>query len=125
MYSVTREEEVIARKETDIRVHHPAVGAVTIEIQLADKWTFTELRNGLTTQLIGQYLRDRRGQAGIHLLIHRGVRRRTWKAGSGKAVPLNKMTEVLQSKTHVSAGWLVAIRAMDVSAASERRTLGS
>jgi hypothetical protein len=113
MYSVTREEEVIARKETDIRVHHAKAGALTIEIKLADKWTYEQLQTGYSKQLIGQYLRDRRGQAGIYLLIHRGVGRKSWLIAKKKNA-LPSVVETLRRKTRVPAGRLVTIVTMDV-----------
>lgn len=114
MYNVTREEEVIARKETDVRIHHPKAGALTIEIKLADKWGYEDLRTGFTTQLIGQYLRDRKGQAGIYLLIHRGANRKSWTISKKKAQPLSSVVENIKRK-RIPYGRIVEIRTIDVS----------
>jgi hypothetical protein len=68
---------------------------------------------GYSTQLIRQYLRDRKGQAGIYLLIHRGIGRKSWRIAN-KNCSLTSVIEILSRKTRVPDGRLVDIVPMDV-----------
>jgi Effector-associated domain 1 len=73
-YSLPREEEVDRQKRPDIRIHHSTCAGhpITIEIKIAERWTFVELLNALHVQLVGQYLRPDKSRHGIFLLCSSG-----------------------------------------------------
>jgi hypothetical protein len=72
-YSVSREEEVADFKKPDIRVHSPSIDSpVSIEIKVADNWSYSELCERLENQLITQYHRDRHSRFGVYLLTYHG-----------------------------------------------------
>ena len=83
-YIVTREEEVADRKEPDIRLLStvgPAKAA--IEVKIADgRWSFADLEQALSAQLVGQYLRHETCRAGCLLLTYDGSRTE-WPADGG------------------------------------------
>ena len=71
-YRVSREEEVADGKKTDIRLltikgNQKAV----IEVKIADKrWSLSQLKRALSTQLVEKYLRDSNCKAGCLLLTN-------------------------------------------------------
>jgi hypothetical protein len=73
-YTVSREDEV-ADLNADIRL----IGAdgkhrVVIDIKIGDKrWSIADFEHALEHQLVGQYLRHARTQAGIMLLTYNGT----------------------------------------------------
>ena len=74
-YTTGSEEELANAKRTDIRLHHPEVGArIPIELKIADArhWSAVKLRKKLEEQLADQYLREAR--YGIFLLVRCGRR---------------------------------------------------
>lgn len=64
-YTVVREEETDDQQRTDIRLHHPNAGMVTIEVKVADSWSFTEMTAALEKQLVGQYMKSAESNHGI------------------------------------------------------------
>ena len=70
IYRVTREEQVADGKETDIRLRSSnGEQKAAVEIKIADgRWSLTQLRDALRTQLVGRYLRDATCKAGCLLL---------------------------------------------------------
>ncbi len=78
-YDVTREEEVADHKEPDIRIRHPQVGVVSIEIKPLDsgRYSVAELKDTLETQLAGQYMRAVDSRHGILLLCM--IKNRKWE----------------------------------------------
>lgn len=80
-YSVAREEEVGRQKKPDIRLHNQDCGArpVGIEVKIAEKWTYGELKKALIHQLVGQYLTDIESNHGILLLCSFGDERKAWR----------------------------------------------
>ena len=70
IYRVTREEQVVDGKETDIRLRSSnGEQKAAIEIKIADgRWSLTQLRDALRTQLVSRYLRDATCKAGCLLL---------------------------------------------------------
>jgi len=69
-YDVTREEEVGDRKRPDLRLRIPRLGSLcNIELKIADKWSYTELCDGLERQLVGQYLADDSSRHGVYVLF--------------------------------------------------------
>jgi hypothetical protein len=97
-YTVAREQEVIAAKRPDIRVNSPHVASpVVIEVKIADNWTLSKLREGLKTQLIGQYLRDRKARNGVYLLTYHG-RKASWLVkGTKNRISFNRIVDRLQA----------------------------
>ena len=85
MYSVTREEEIDLSQKTDIRLHHPAAGCVTIEIKPVEsgsgRYSFNQLVAALQGQLVGQYMRAANSRHGI--LVVAMLAERHWNAPAG------------------------------------------
>lgn len=72
-YSASQEEELADAKKPDFRfVGVGFDGPVPAELKLADKWSGPDLFERLENQLCGDYLRDRRSNRGIFLLVTRG-----------------------------------------------------
>lgn len=70
-YDVAREPEVAFHKKPDIRLFRAGMDPVTIEVKWAHKnWSFTELRDALEHQLLGQYMLTNRSRHGILLLAN-------------------------------------------------------
>jgi hypothetical protein len=83
-YSVAREAHVADEKEPDIRLTAKASDAtVALEIKVAESWTLKELKDALTVQLCGQYLRAHGGRYGILLLVHQVARPKGWELPDG------------------------------------------
>ncbi len=80
-YVVSREEEGDREKEPDVRVSHSACAGhpVSIEIKIAENWSFAQLRDALYKQLVGQYLRPHKSRHGILLLCSRPEAKRDKK----------------------------------------------
>lgn len=95
LYTVGSEEELADAKRTDIRINAPQISApVPIELKIADKWTFCELRERLENQLIGQYMRISR--YGIFLLVHSG-KPKCWKnIHTNKLITFTELIEVMK-----------------------------
>lgn len=94
VYEVARETEVIAFKMPDIRIFKPGVGIVTIEIKVANKWSYNQLRNdALEKQLIGQYMRMRRSRHGILLLVN--LKKKRWIAAKGSELDFKELVKKL------------------------------
>lgn len=72
-YEVSREVEVDRKKMPDIRISHSACPGrpVSIEIKVAENWTFAKLQEALHDQLVGQYLRPQKSRHGILILCSR------------------------------------------------------
>lgn len=75
-YTVAREEETDIQQRTDIRLHHPNAGMVTIEIKVADSWSFTEMTAALQEQLVGQYMKSAESNHGI--LVACRIKKKFW-----------------------------------------------
>ena len=78
-YAVSREEEVVDRKHTDIRLSAMGGGhKAVIEVKIADNgWSVNDLERALREQLVGQYLRHSNCKAGCLLLTYHG-RKNYW-----------------------------------------------
>lgn len=95
-YQVAREMEVVDYKMPDIRIFRAGVGIVTIEVKVANKWSFTELRQkALEKQLVGQYMRVRRSRHGILLLVNL-KRGRTWQPTGEPRLGFTELVKRLQ-----------------------------
>ena len=92
-----RESEVADRKKPDIRIRSDEGGwMISIEVKIADRYSFAKLREALGKQL-PQYLRDADARHGILLLVHNGEKQR-WKMPSKKSVNFAEVTEALESE---------------------------
>ena len=92
-FSVTREDVVIERKERDIRIQpYGGDGVVSVEMKIADNWSFRALHDALEKQL-PQYLRDPDARHGILLLVYKGWKKK-WRISS-RLADFDKLTDVL------------------------------
>lgn len=83
-YVIPQEEELADAKRPDLRFHGVGFdGPVPAELKLADKWTGPHLFERLEIQLCGDYLRDKRSNRGIFLLVYHGVKP-SWDLPNGK-----------------------------------------
>ena len=99
-YTVHREEEVDSEKEPDIRIHAQQVeGPVCVEIKRANEYSYTELLGALETQLVGQYLRDRRSNHGVLFLANQ-VRSRRWEPSPSESVSFGELVTHLQQRAN-------------------------
>ncbi|MBH9445318.1 hypothetical protein I5L26_12315 [Pseudomonas aeruginosa] len=103
-YVVPQEEELADAKRPDLRFH--GVGfdrPVPIELKLGDKWTGPHLFERLEIQLCGDYLRDRRSNRGIFMLVYHGTKT-SWDLPNGKrAESFDALIEALQNHWTVLA----------------------
>lgn len=79
-FNVVREEEVHRQEATDIRLHNPTAGVVTIEVKPVDRsgrYTFSQLVQALEDQLVGKYLRSSGSRHGI--LVVTMLEKRRWR----------------------------------------------
>lgn len=96
-YSVEREPHVAEEKEPDIRLRAKTTDAsVAIEIKVAGSWTLEQLKEALTTQLCGKYLRERSAKHGILLLVYQEARPRGWEDGSGGFLNFEQVVSTLR-----------------------------
>lgn len=97
-YSVPQEEEMADAKRPDIRFHGNGFDApVPVELKLAENWSGSELAERLENQLCGDYLRDKRSDRGVFLLVLR-KNRAEWQLPNGKAKSLQEL--VVKLKQH-------------------------
>ena len=82
-YKVVREAHVVDETEPDILLIAPMGATVAIEMKLIDKKhnSLSKLEQGLSTQLVGQYLRHDSCRHGIYVLIRQ--RKDQWRTRSG------------------------------------------
>ncbi|MEX0923319.1 MAG: hypothetical protein WDZ84_11125 [Rhodovibrionaceae bacterium] len=96
-YSIPQEEELADAKKPDLRFHGKGFdGPVPGELKLADNWSGPELFERLENQLCGDYLRDRRSDRGLFVLVYRGVKKGWDVPGSAKRVDFTKLVHALQ-----------------------------
>lgn len=110
-YDTSREDEVVAEKRPDIRVRHTGVsGPVSIELKVAENWSYSELEYALTGQLVGQYLRDAHSRHGVLVLLSIGTPRR-WRPPSHDAISFDEVVarlDDLAQQTVRSSGGRIA-----------------
>lgn len=77
-FAITQETETARAKRTDLRFEMRSdEGPVTVvEIKVLDRWTWSELIDKLTSQLLEQYLLSDRVSHGIYLIVDTGGRPR-------------------------------------------------
>lgn len=96
-YVIVREAEVDLAKRTDIRLVHASVdGPVTVEVKRADKWSFTELEQALSDQLIGQYMRPANSQHGVLFVANLQSGRR-WEPSGGDLLEFRDLVSALDT----------------------------
>lgn len=96
-FAATQESEVDLGQRPDIRVEHPGLNAVPIEVKLANLgWTIEQLKERLENQLVGQYLRPAHVSHGIYV-IGTTVRRR-WELSNGRRVEFSELVSLLQRR---------------------------
>jgi|GEM_PF-6761065 len=85
-YSVVREPEVANHKKPDFRVYHPKAGMATVEVKPLDatRYSFESLKDTISTQLVGQYMKAARSRHGI-LLLCLLKKDRTWDIAGKKS----------------------------------------
>lgn len=83
-YTVPQEEEVDFRQRPDIRIEHPGMGPVSIEVKWAHHERLTDLEKGLKDQLVGQYLRAPNSSYGIYVLGYFSSQKGYWKERSSE-----------------------------------------
>ena len=92
---MVREPQVADKKKPDILVtsSDPGGKQVAIEMKLVDKsWTVSQLEDGLSKQLVGQYLRHESCCHGIYILVRQSKPR--WKT-DGIEITFEKLLERL------------------------------
>jgi hypothetical protein len=103
-YVIPQEEELADAKRPDLRFH--GVGfdrPVPAELKLGDKWTGPHLFERLEIQLCGDYLRDRRSNRGIFVLVYHGTKS-SWDLPNGRrAESFDALLEALQNHWTVLA----------------------
>lgn len=87
-FAITQETETARAKRTDLRFElRSDAGPVTVvEIKVLDRWTWSELIEKLTSQLLSQYLLSDRVSHGIYLIVDTG--------GRPKGEPPESITDV-------------------------------
>ena len=92
LFTVACEEETIHGNKPDIRVRSVKGDCVvSIEMKIANNWSFHQLQDALETQL-PQYLRDPKARHGILLLVNKGGKE--WEILS-RLANFTKLTDVL------------------------------
>ena len=78
------EEEVVDGKFPDIRAHKTGInGAITVEVKVAEAgWSYNELRDSISKQIVGQYLRDPASSFGILAVVSSG-KQHGWRMVDG------------------------------------------
>ena len=95
-YSISQEEELADAKKPDLRFLGMGFdGPVPVELKLADNWNGPKLFERLENQLCRDYLRDKRSNRGIYLLVYRGKKTR-WQLPNSKYVVFSDLTDALQ-----------------------------
>ena len=86
-YVAVAEEEIVESNYPDIRVHNPAIaGAITIEVKIAERWSYLQLLESVREQIVGRYLRDTKSVYGILAIASSGPKR-GWRHDDGTAIP--------------------------------------
>jgi hypothetical protein len=80
------EEEIGDENFPDIRAHKSGIdGAITVEVKVAERWSYSELRSSISNQIAARYLRDPASTYGILAIASSGPPRPAgWKAADGR-----------------------------------------
>ena len=96
-YSVHREVLVAYGKKPDLRLESPPHPPTSIEVKWADNWTYRQLSEALSDQLVGRYMRARRSRHGVLLLGWRG-KKNHWRLPGGSRVTFPELIEHLRTE---------------------------
>ena len=84
---VVAEEEIGGSNYPDLRAHYPAInGAITIEVKIAERWSYKQLIASINEQIAGRYLRDPKSTYGILAIASSGPKR-SWILPNGAPIP--------------------------------------
>ena len=106
-FTVHREEEVDRSKKPDIRTHHAGcAGPVSVEVKVAESWSYRALVDALENQLVVQYLASSNSNHGILLLVSAGPPRpKGWKGPNGAFLDFGALVSELEHHAErLSAG---------------------
>lgn len=98
-YSVPQEWEIDQSLRPDLRLVIPDAAPVSMELKIADNWTFQGLINGLEDQLVGSYLRDHRARYGIYVLALFNRDRKWDSLNGGPRINCEQMLAILRQKS--------------------------
>jgi hypothetical protein len=96
-FTVHREILVAYGKKPDLRLETPSYSPTSIEVKWADDWSYNQLSEALSDQLVGRYMKARRSRHGVLLLGWRGKKKR-WKAPDGSWVSFPKIVDRLNNE---------------------------
>ena len=86
VYSIEREPEQADHNEPDISIQRAGIPqALPIEIKVADSWSYMELKNTISDQLIGKYMKPRGATHGLLVLTYHG-KKKSWRTGCGRTL---------------------------------------
>lgn len=119
LYTVEREPEVQDDKEMDISITVPGIGRVPVEIKplYRSRYSNAALKDFVSHQLLGRYMRPAAVDRGIFLMVP--LVTRTWVVG-GRRVSFDKLKEQLSkhaNKVAARAYKEIVIASIDVAAA--------
>ena len=98
-YSVPPEEELADGTRPDLRIHGTGIDApVSLELKIADNWSYAELAERLRNQLVGQYLRDDRSRHGVYLLTWHGRKQHWVDRESNQSYDFEELIDRLQEE---------------------------
>jgi len=97
-YIVPQEWEIDQAARLDLRVAIPGIMPLSVELKIAEKWTLSDLLDGLRTQLVGTYLRDSRSRYGIYVLAIFNRDRRWESLGGGPRLDCDGVFAVLKAE---------------------------
>jgi len=96
-YSIPQEEEFADAKKPDLRFHGVDFdGPIPAELKIADNWSGPALFDRLENQLCADYLRDKRSNRGLFVLVYRGERAGWEVPGIDNRVDFSGLTAALQ-----------------------------
>lgn len=96
-YSVAQEDELADDKRPDIRIYGNGFDTpVTIELKISNKWTGPDLLKHLETQVYGDYLRDRRSNKAVYLLVN--SEKKNWQLCEKRA-NFQQLIEILKRQS--------------------------
>lgn len=98
-YESLREVMVAFKKRPDLRLVAPPFSPTSIEIKWADDWSFNELSEALSDQLVGRYMRARRSRHGVILLGWRGKKQR-WRPNGETGIRLSEVVGRLNDQAN-------------------------
>lgn len=98
-YSIPQEEQLADDKRPDLRFFGCGFdGPVPVELKLANKvWTGPALFERLENQLCGDYLRDKRSNRGLFVLVYDGVKKGWDVPGTANRVDFSGLVAALQA----------------------------